>query len=228
MFIWQVNKRPPDSVLVATLWPREGASRDWCAMWKNLRLPEPNKWITSSGLPFGEGRTQFGYMMLNEGFQWLFMLDSDVLVPPDTVLRFVEKRVPIMSALYPQRYPTFDGMQAVYKPCLFSEGVDPQGNMQLVPITNFQYGQIIEAAYAPGGAMLIHRSVFETMLQAGIKDFFEWTMRPITNPNGRSEDFDFCLKARRLGFKVLVDSGVQAAHEVMCHVSVGTGLVPRP
>lgn len=228
MFIWQVNSRPPDSVLLATLWPREGATRDWCAMFRNLKVPEPNKWITSSGMPFGEGRTQFAYTLLNEGIQWLFMLDSDVLVPPDTVLRLMNYRVPIISALYPQRYPTFDGTNAVYKPCMFSEGVDPQGNTQLVPITNFQYGQVIEVAYAPGGAILIHRSVFETMLQAGVKNFFEWTMHPITNPNGRSEDFEFCRRARACGFKVMIDTGIQAAHEVLCQVSVGTGLVPRP
>ena len=97
-----------------------------------------------------------------------------------------------------------------------------------MPITNFQYGQVLDVAYAPGGAILIHRSVFETMLKAGIKTFFEWTMSPITNPNGRSEDFEFARRARSVGYKILVDTGVQAAHEVMCQVSVGTGLVPRP
>lgn len=227
MFSWEINNRPPDNVIVASLWPREGATGDWCAMWKNLKLPDQNKWMRLMGMPFGEARTVAAYTTLNDGFQWLFFLDSDVLVPGDTVLRFINYRLPIVAALYPQRYPTFDGMKAVYKPCMFNEGRDDQGNSTLAEITDFQYGQVLEVAYAPAGAMLIHRNVFEKLVQAGIKDFYEWTMRPITNPHGRSEDFDFCQKVRRIGYKIFVDTGVQASHEVSAQVSVATGLIPR-
>lgn len=227
MFCWEIDTKPPDSCLVGTLWPREGASRDWCAMWKNLQLPNPNKWITSCGMPFGEARTLLAYQLLNEGFQWLFFMDSDVILPPETVLRFINYRVPVISALYPQRYPTFDGINAVYKGCMFNEATNEQGATVLNPVTDFQYGQVLQVDYAPAGAMLIHRSVFEKMLQAGIKAFFEWTMNPATNPNGRSEDFEFCRKWRSIGGRVLVDTGLQAAHEVMAQVSVRNGLIPK-
>jgi hypothetical protein len=227
MWCWEIDTRPPDSVLVASLWPREGVTGDWCAAWKNLKLPDPNKWMRLMGLPFGEARTTAAYHALQDGFQWLFFLDADVILPPDTVVRFINYRLPIVSALYPQRYPTFDGLKAVYKSCMFNEGKDEQGNSTLVEVGGFQYGQVLEVGFAPAGAMLIHRNVFTQMVAAGIKDFFEWTMKPTTNPHGRSEDFDFCMKARRLGYKIIVDTGVQAAHEVQAQVSVGTGLIPR-
>lgn len=227
MFSWEINNRPPDSVLVASLWPREGVTGDWCAAWKNLKLPEANKWMRLMGLPFGEARTTAAYHLLQDGMEWLWFLDADVLVPPDTVLRFINYRLPIVSALYPQRYPVFDGMKAVYKPCMFMEGRDGQGNSVTVDVPAFQYGQVLEVAYAPAGAMLIHRSVFEKLLASGIKDFFEWTMRPITNPHGRSEDFNFCEKVRKLGYKIIVDTGVQASHEVTAQISVMNGIVPK-
>jgi hypothetical protein len=228
MFCWEIDRRVPDSVLVATLWPREGASGDWCASWKSLKLPGADvNWMRLMGLPFGEARTQAAATLLQQDKQWLFFLDSDVLVPAETVMRFINYRVPIISALYPQRYPTFNGVDLVYKPCIFNEGRDAQGNAVTADVGEFQFGQILEVAYAPSGCMLIHRSVYERLLQNGIRDFYEWTMKPMSNPHGRSEDFDFCAKARSVGYKILVDTGVQATHEVMANITVRTGMTTK-
>lgn len=219
MWCWESLGKPPDKLLVATLVPARGASIDWAVMFKNLKTPEPWDYVQLKGMPFGEARTHAALVALNQGSQWLFFLDSDVLVPPETILKFINYRVPIVSVVYPQRFPVWTGAEAVYQPCMFMEGRDGAGNETRVPVTDFQYGQILEVHYAPAGAMLIHRSVFERMLAGGIKRFFEWTMTA-DNPHGRSEDFDFCQKARSVGFKILVDTGVQAVHETEASISV--------
>lgn len=199
---------------------------DWALSFAAMEKLPISDVMRLSGLPFGEARTQAAYQCLNGGYQWLFQIDADVLAPKETIPHLISHRLPIVSGLYYQRFPTWDGVSANYLPVMFNEAVDAKGNVvSKQPITEFKPGSMVEAAYVPAGCLLVHRSVFERMLQAGLKKFFEWTLT-VESPGGRSEDFEFSARARALGYKCIVDTSIQCTHETQARVS-GKGLQPK-
>jgi len=183
--------------------------------------------MSLSGLPWDVARTPAAIQCLNGGYQFLFQLDSDVLVPKDPIPRLLSPRLPIVSGLYHQRFPTWSGVTADYLPCMFNEA-EVDGKLTKQAIVDYKPGSLVEAAYIPGGCLLIHRSVFEQMIKTGIKRFFEWTLQVDAEPpgSGRSEDFEFCAKARSIGFKCFCDTSIIATHETGAQVGV-KGLLPR-
>lgn len=223
---WELVKQQQETVLIVTLIaPPLLVSIDWALAFASLQKPPQHDEMRITGLPWGEGRTQAAYECLNRGYQWLYFLDSDCIPPPDCLMKLLAYRLPIVSALYHQKFPTWTGMEVKYMPCMFNEGRDAQGNPTRVEVSNFQYGDLIEVAYAPSGCILIHRSVFERMLQAGIKRFYEWSLTA-DNPQGRSEDFEWCARVRAIGFKVFVATGIQVIHEAQAKVDV-RGISPK-
>ena len=218
---WELVQRQQNRVLIAILLsPPLMVSIDWALAFDNLERPE-HTIMRLSGLPFGEARTQAAYQCLNGGFQWLFFLDADVIPPPSALTQLLSYRLPICSGLYHQRFPTWTGEELKYLPCIFNEGIDANNNLVRTEVRDFQYGQLLEVHYVPGGCLLVHRSVFETMLASGIKRFFEWSLHvDIPEGQGRSEDFEFCARARSIGIKVMAATGIQCIHEVPAKVGI--------
>ena len=217
MHSWDALRQRQDSTLIATLIaPPLLVSIDWAYAFAALQKPPIIDTIRMTGLPWGEGRTQCAHECLSRGHQYLCFIDSDVLVPPNFLMRLLSLRLPVVSALYHQKFPTWTGSEVKYMPCMFNEGRDDKGNAARVEIP-FQYGQLVEAHFVPAGALLIHRSVFEKFQQAGIKQFFRWTMNADT-PQGRSEDFEFSRTCWQLGIKCYCDTSLQAVHESLAKV----------
>lgn len=134
------------------------------------------------------------------GVEWLAFIDTDVVVPPDTIIRLMAHNLPIVSGVYFTRAPPIE-------PAVWREV--PNGK-QTIP---FQPGQMIEADFIGMGMCLIHMSVFDKIE----KPYFNWTLS-FQDPNdftkGTSEDFDFCKKVRARGYKILVDTSLQARHAI--------------
>lgn len=96
-----------------------------------------------------------------------------------------------------------------------------------VPIRFGQYGEyvvpddrVVECQYVATGFMAIHRKVLEAMrptLPMTIHGYYPFFEAPtVTHADGRienlSEDYDFCNKARALGFQVWADLKPQLTH----------------
>lgn len=230
-FAPEIVKARQDTTLIAVLLPPgvlDLVTFEWAMAWGNMQKP-PFDIMKLSGMPYGEARTQAAYQCLNAGYQWLFFLDGDGLLPSNTILRLMSHRLPIVSGLYHQRFPTWlpDKMEAQYLPAIFNEAIGPDGKMQRAALIDYKPGELLEVSYVPGGCLLVHRSVFERMLASGIKKFFEWTLTADTPPTGgRSEDFEFCFRARQIGFKCLVDTSITCVHETQAQVKDGR-LVPK-
>jgi hypothetical protein len=227
-FSWELVLTRQQSVLVGLQAANPGlVSIDWALSFANMERPPIWDVMRVSGLGFGEGRTQMAYQCLNGGYEFLFMLDCDVLAPKNTIPRLLSHRLPIVSGLYFQRFPSWSGVSADYNPCAFNEVVDGQGNVGKQPIANYAPGSLVECHYVPGGCLLVHRSVFQRMLDAGIKRFFEWTLHADSPPGvGKSEDFEFCSRARALGYKIYVSSDLVCTHETSSQVT-SKGLLPK-
>lgn len=228
MFSWEIAQQRVNSCLIAIVVPPFGVSVDWALSFSNMDKPSIWDVMRLSGLPWDVARTQAANQCLNGGYQWLFQIDADILAPKETIPRLISHRLPIVSGLYHQRFPTWTGLEAAYLPCMFNETADAEGKVGKQPITEFKPGSLVEAAYVPGGCLLIHRTVFERFLAHGIKRYFEWTLQADSEPpgSGRSEDFEFCLRARALGYKCMVDTSIVCQHETGAKVTE-KGLQPK-
>ncbi len=186
-FPWEIEAARMNMTLIAILLPPTShVTSQWAFSWGYMEKP-PHDIMDLHGLPWGEARTEAANRVLaNPGYQWLFFLDSDVLAPRETILRLQSHRLPIVSGLYNQRFPTWlpDRMEAQYLPCMFREARKPDGTIGKDVITDYKPGSLVEADYVPGGCLLIHRMVFERMKAAGINRLFEWTLHADSNPPG--------------------------------------------
>lgn len=225
---WEINQARQQNCLIAIVAPPFGVSVDWALSFSNMVKPPIWDVMRLSGLPWGEARTQAAYQCLNGGYEWLYQLDADILAPKDTIPRLMSHRLPIVSGLYFQRFPTWTGISGDYLPVMFNEIVDAEGKATKQPITEFVPGSLVEAAYIPGGCFLVHRSVFERFIANGIKRIFEWTLHQGAEPpgTGRSEDFEFSARARALGYKCMVDTSIVCTHETTAQVTP-KGLQPK-
>lgn len=92
---------------------------------------------------------------LEKGFEWLLLLEHDVILPVDAFVRFNahirSEANPIVSGLYFTKSIPAEPM--VYR---------GRGNSYF---SNFKYGDYIYADGVPTGCLLIHRSILEVMAQ---------------------------------------------------------------
>jgi hypothetical protein len=135
---------------------------------------------------------------LSRGFQWLFFLDDDVVMPPDGIAYLKSNGLPLVSGLYYRRHEPVT-------PVAIS--LTEQGAQW---ITGYEKGKLFPADYVGAGCLLIHRTVLEKMPSP----WFEWWSDRKDLPKGEqlSEDFAFCHKAKKLGFQAYVDTRVECLH----------------
>lgn len=195
---WEYQK---PQVLTCIL-TRELVTTAWAIGFRHLIYPANSNDTFLYGMPFDHARSQACQRALETGHEYLFFLDDDVIPPPDAILRLMNQNKDIISGLYYRR------QNPVY-PVMMRE-VAGQGATW---ITDAKMGDVIEADLIGSGCMLIKRKVLEIMQPP----WFVWKCDPFRFPDipqfeRCSEDYDFCRKARALGFKLFVDTSVQCTH----------------
>jgi hypothetical protein len=199
---WELMEQNKTSLVVG-LPVMQNVSLQWALMLKNLQVPPGTRYLSSSGVPVDTARNSIVDDFLKTNAEWLFFLDTDLHVPPDVIGRLMQRRLPIISGLYHTRIPPL-------VPCVWK--VTEQGRQQIP----FKVGELIEVEACGAGCLLIHRSVFDRI----DKPYFDWTLGRIPEKiRGMSEDFIFFEKCRRAGYKILVDTGIIAVHEMAKYIN---------
>lgn len=180
----------------------------WAFGLRNLQLP--GGFLPIAGMPYDHARNVGCQQVLDHGADWIFYLDSDVIPPRDAVLRLMSRRQPIISGVYARRSPP------VSLPVMMRNGQW---------VTDYTPNSIIEVDVVGAGCLLIHRSVLERFRENPLgrdrgKPWFDWRvdMGGLLPPGeAMSEDFTFCLHARRaFGYQILVDTSVVCKHVGYC------------
>lgn len=150
-----------------------------------------------------------------------FMLDSDVIPPPDTILRLLKHDKPVISGVYCRRSPPH-GVPVMIK----------NGNW----VTQFPTNSVIEVDFVGAGCLLIRRDVLEKLppIMPG-RHWFSWQvdLKGVVPPGENvSEDFAFNIQCRKkLGIPTLVDTSIQCLHVGLAEASYGkllpVGSTPR-
>lgn len=130
----------------------------------------------------------------------LLWIDADMTFPPEALKRLIDHDLPFVGGLCFNRRPPYQPILCRYHPASRELGAQRYG---------FCYHYPPDALFevdATGGAfILVKRGVFETIAKNEGKVWWEPT-------EGLSEDFSFCLRAKRAGYKIFVDTGLKIGH----------------
>ena len=95
---WELKQINDNRVLVTTICPADGrVTYEWARAWKELQLPPESDGLVVQGLPFGPARNFAVTTLIEKGFAYLFFLDSDMILPSDSVMRLIDTRLPLIG-----------------------------------------------------------------------------------------------------------------------------------
>ncbi|TFH72400.1 hypothetical protein E3V39_12530 [Gammaproteobacteria bacterium LSUCC0112] len=143
-------------------------------------------------------------------FTHLFMIDSDTIPEEDALARLLSHDKEIVTGLTPiLNYNREDGDYEVYDNCFESREVDPAtGNVLGTNIVKRHTG--LHTVFRCGAScILIAREVFDKVGTPA----FNFIPNEANTQHVRSEDIDFCDKAREVGITIYADSDVVCRHQ---------------
>lgn len=151
---------------------------------------------------------------------WLWMVDSDMTFPPDTVERLLEhadpEKAPIVGGLCFGLTDTGDVM-----PTLFDLAGDDSATTEWVRYTDWAPDTMMQVAATGAACLLVHKTAFETIRdfehpgrpgRPGFNDAFPWFQEVEHNGRSVSEDITFCARAGWCNIPVYVNTAVQIGH----------------
>jgi hypothetical protein len=148
--------------------------------------------MSPNRMKFDVARNLIAQTVCNEtDADYIFWCDSDIILQQDAISRLVSHDLDFVTGLYFQR-------PAPHWPLVASKLPGENGSFQW--IVKWPLGALFPADGCGFGCVLTSTK----MLKAMKKDWFTYEKF--------SEDFDFCIKARRAGFQLMVDSSVLCGH----------------
>jgi GT2 family glycosyltransferase len=133
---------------------------------------------------------------------YLFMCDTDMMFNDDAIERLMDSGESFISGfcMTGEERP----VPAMYRGAL-QEGT-------FCPITEWPTDEIIDVDAVGSACSLIHRSVYETVERELPNKAAQWYQEQQYGDYLVGEDFTFCMRARKCGFKIKVDTSVKVAH----------------
>ena len=187
-----------NTVLIGLL-TRGIVSTRWALNFRGLQFPQGSNIMTPEGEPYDSARNRVCQFALEKNYSHVFFLDDDVCpILPDTIARLMAHKMPIVSGLYYRR----------------SLPLAPVAMIDSRPrptyLDNFVLGSLVDVDLLGAGCLLIERKVLETMK----KPWFQWLADEEALPEIErcSEDFAFCRKATKMGYRLILDTGIQCTH----------------
>ena len=201
---WEVSQA--NQVLVGIL-HTEVTSIAWAFGLRNLKIPgredlrQFDPFCCVAGQTYDMARNTICQHALSVGAKFVFMVDSDVIVPSDTIERLIARNLPIISGMYCRRSPPHSVPVAIKNGTWF---VPPR------------LGEVYEVDLVGAGCLLINTDVLKQLPpQEPGSHWFQWTVhKKGIVPDGKalSEDFTFCVHAREHGFDTYLDTSIQCLH----------------
>jgi SAM-dependent methyltransferase len=196
---WEFPKHRLD-VLVGII-HTDFTSVKWGFGLRMLRLPQRWDIGEATGQPYDMGRNTLAKMALEMDAEWLFFLDSDVVVPPDCLEKLMALGHPLVSGIYHRRRVPFG-------PALWMENDKGVEMLRDYPKT-----APFSVDLAGAGCLLIHNSILKRLPVTRENPWFLWTIDKKPRPEGCSEDFYFLRRCRKeLDIRPLAHPLVECEH----------------
>jgi len=133
--------------------------------------------------------------IVNKDYDYLFSVDSDIIFPPDTLIRLLNHDKDLVTGIYRQRLP--NQTLEVY-----------DQNLQNIPIDNLPENSLIEIGGCGFGCVLVKKKLF---VKIGYPQFVYHSA--IDHKDTFSEDNHFCKAARENGFQLYADTSLFCGHK---------------
>lgn len=189
----------------------ETTSMAWAFGLRHLQIPG-GQIMPVTGRPFDHARNEICMAAIDHGFHSVFFMDSDIICPPDTILRLLKHNMPIVSGIYCRRSPP----HAV--PVMIKNGQW---------VTEFPKNKLFEVDMVGAGCLLINCEMLKTLPpispQAG-KQWFHWRsdLASLCPPGmAVSEDFAFNLHCKAHGIPTIIDPTIICKHIGSSQVGLG-------
>ncbi len=173
----------------------------WALGLKNLQIPGQIMPVT--GMPYDHARNAVCQAAIQNGFDFVFFLDSDVIPPNDAIIRLMRHRLPVVSGVYFRRSPPHS------VPVMMKHGRW---------YTDYPKDRLFDVDFVGAGCMLIHTSVLQQlppMDERRGKRWFDWRVdmsHSLPPGEALSEDFALNLHMRRHGINIIIDPTVKCRH----------------
>lgn len=142
---------------------------------------------------------------MEQGYDYVFFVDDDAVIPNTILERFIAHDKDVMIApYYMRRPPYFCGVLR----CV-SGNLDTVADYKNLRQEELDKGGLIEVDGGGTHCMLVKTDVFRKVKESSVRDDQQLFCLP---PMGGTEDMYFCLRARKLGFKIYVDADVEVGH----------------
>lgn len=214
---------------------------EWVLGLISLEQPYQAYYSFQRGMPIDVARNMVCDKVIELKAKGVFFLDSDVIPPRDALVRLVDHGLPIVSGLYYKKQAGREGdIKGIYVPAMWAKSSNPDAPGKFAAVADFPKGRLVDAEVIGMGACWISRRVLEEWIRCeSCGDLMGWKdqsgerlyscARCKTDPNrvwwfyfskdrtpapgeGMSEDFHFCQEARRLGYKIIVDTSILCGH----------------
>lgn len=154
--------------------------------------------IMNSAIPVDKSRNVLVSQAVNKGADYVFFIDTDVLIPDDCLKKLLAMDKDIATGIYFQKGPP-------YRPVLRTE-VDGRYFFwdEILP-----RDQVFKVAGSGLGCCLIKTKIFKKMKFPYFK--FNWEEWRGIEGQG-AEDLYFCKEARKQGYEIWAHSGVLCGH----------------
>jgi GT2 family glycosyltransferase len=152
-----------------------------------------------------DNRNRLAASAINEGYDRLLMIDSDMKVEPDLIDRLsadMDKGLEYVSALCTQRH-------IPAKPCVYKElEYEQESPTKIHHVANKYYDyprdSLFECAGTGAAAVMI-----DVKLLKRVWDEYGLPFHPLMD---MGEDLSFCWRAKQLGAKLYCDSRIRVGH----------------
>lgn len=169
----------------------------------------------SSGPNISGARNRLAGMFLqDQRAPWLFMCDTDMWFPADTVARLISAADPVERPVvgglcYSQNKD--DGPDGQPYSTMY-ELVEKDGGIGFARYKKWPEDTVVQVAATGAAALLIHRDVLERVEKLSGEKAAPWFRESVSGSALIGEDLTFCLRCAAAGIPVHVHTGVKAGH----------------
>jgi len=138
----------------------------------------------------------------------MVMLDTDMVPPENLVKRLIGHNKDIVGGL------CFAGTgNTTIKPVIHVIREDEDGKPVIEILWDYPIDQLVEVDATGGACMMVTRKCAEDIWKArGPNHPMPWFAHGMHNGVRIGEDVAFCLTAKKVGYKVFVDTGLEVPH----------------